>query len=341
CFLTGVHPRKTSGVDIRVGVSVDQIAASRLGIDTRFPSLEIGVDRGGNAGNCDSGYSCAYSSNVSWRTDNTPSSKEVNPRLVFERLFASGTETVVGESQEKRRQYKQSILDFVANDAAQLRKRLGGTDQRKLEEYMTGVRELELRIGRVEKGPPHQPDDFEKPEGIPSDYKEHLRLMSDLMVLAFQGDLTRVSTFMFANEGSSRTYPFLGVNDGHHELSHHGNNAEKQEKIAKINTFHVEQFAYLLDRLKTVKEGEHSLLDQCMIVYGSGISDGNRHNHFDLPIILAGRGNGTLKTGRHIKYPEKTPLNNLYLSMLDRVGAGLDYFGDSTEPLPKLSQDVA
>ncbi len=337
CFLTGAHPRKTSGVDIRAGVSVDQVAARKLGLETRFRSMEIGIDRGGNAGSCDTGYSCAYSSNVSWRSDSMPSSKEVNPRLVFERMFASGNSAVAGESYEKRRRYKQSVLDFVADDAARLRTRLGGTDQQKLDEYLTGVREVETRLQHVESASMREPDGFQKPAGIPSDYKDHLRLMADLMVLAFQGDLTRVSTFMFANEGSNRSYPFLDISEGHHELSHHGGNLEKQEKIAKINRFHMEQFAYLLERLKGVKEGDATLLDNCMIVYGSGISDGNRHNHHNLPIILAGRGGGAFKTGRHVAYPERTPLNNLYLSMLDRVGTPIEHLGDSTGRLNKLT----
>jgi hypothetical protein len=336
CFLTGVHPRKTSGVDIRVGVSVDQIASRSLGLDTRFPSLELGIDRGGNAGSCDSGYSCAYSANMSWRTDATPSSKEIDPRLVFERLFAAGACCENAESAEKRRRYKQSILDFVADDAGRLRKRLGGNDRHKLDEYTSGVREIEQRLQRFNERPVDCPADFAKPDGIPSDYQEHVRLMCDMMVLAFQGDLTRVATFMFANESSNRTYPWIGVPEAHHELSHHGNIREKQEKIAKINRFHIEQFAYLVKRLDEIKEGEHSLLHQSMIVYGSGISDGNKHNHYDLPIVMAGHGGGSIRPGRHLRYPEHTPLSNLYLSLLDRGGANVTRFGDSTGRLANL-----
>ncbi|HEX4129046.1 MAG TPA: DUF1552 domain-containing protein [Pirellulales bacterium] len=339
CFLTGVHPRKTHGANIRVGVSVDQCAAKTLGVFTHLPSLELGIERGGNAGNCDSGYSCAYSSNMSWRGEATPSGKEINPRLVFERLFTAGDGNAVGESQEKRRQYRKSVLDFVAGDAARLRRDLAGTDQQKLDEYLTGVREIEQRIEHASQyAEIKPPESYTKPDGIPDDFQDHVRLMCDLMAVAFQADVTRVCTFMFGNEASQRAYKNLGISDGHHEISHHGGNRDKQEKIARINRFHVEQFAYLLERLKGIREGDHTLLDQCMIVYGSGISDGNRHNHDNLPIVLAGRGGGSIKPGRHVRYPERTPLTNLYLSMLDRVGAGVERLGDSTGRLPRLAR---
>ncbi|HEX4148727.1 MAG TPA: DUF1552 domain-containing protein, partial [Pirellulales bacterium] len=282
---------------------------------------------------------------VSWRTEATPSSKEINPRLVFERLFSSGDQLARGESQDKRRRYRQSILDMVSEDAARLRSRVGGADRQKLDEYLSGVRELELRVARAgehaaQEPAAQEPEGFVRPEGIPSDYREHIRLMCDLMVLAFQSDLTRVCTFMLANEGSNRSYPLIGISDGHHELSHHGGSREKQAKIAQINRFHIEQFAYLLERLKATREGEGTLLDQSMIVYGSGIGDGDRHNHDNLPILFAGRGGGAIQTGRHLRF-RKTPLNNLYLSMLDRVDAGVAQLGDSTGRLPRLSQDDA
>lgn len=333
-FLTGAHPKKTDGADIKVGMSVDQVAAEKIGKATRYASIELGIERGAQAGNCDSGYSCAYSSNISWRSETTPMAKEVNPRHVFERLFADVKSGPYDAGRAKRERYRKSILDLVADDAKQLRGRLGATDQRKVDEYLTAVRELERRLVRVEAKADIAPD-FAAPKGIPSDFQEHVRLMGDMIVLAFQADLTRVATFMYANEGSTKPYPQIGVPEGHHDLSHHGNDPSKHEKIKKINTFHIEQFAYVVGRLKGIREGDGTLLDRSMLVYGSGIGDGNRHNHDDLPVLLAGRGNGTIKTGRHVTYP-KTPLNNLFLSMLDRMGASTGSLGDSTGLLGKL-----
>jgi hypothetical protein len=336
-FLTGRQPRKTSGADIRAGISVDQLAAQKVGQQTRFPSLEIGCDRGLNSGSCDTGYSCAYSANISWRSESTPMAKEVNPRLVFERFFAGDAKDEAAASRARRQMYKKSILDFVAEDAAALKAQLGATDQRKLDEYLTGVREIERRIVRAETERVGDSSHLTMPAGIPKDYAQHIHLLADLLVLAFQGDLTRIATFVFANDGSNRSYKFIDVPEGHHELSHHGGNKEKQAKIQKINQFHITQLAYLLEKLKAVREGSGTLLDNCMIVYGSGISDGNRHNHDELPILLAGKGGGTIVPGRHIRYPRETPLTNLYLSMLDRMGAHTESFGDSTGLLPQLS----
>ncbi len=334
-FLTGVQALKTDGANIRVGVSVDQVAAQALASQTRFSSLELGIDRGAQSGNCDSGYSCAYSSNISWRSASTPMAKEINPRLVFERLFASE-----GGNRAKRDQYRLSILDFVNEDAQRLKNRLGSSDQRKLDEYLTSVRDIEVRLARSEKQSDEERSsktpDYPRPTGIPKDYPEHIRLMLDLMVLAFQGDVTRVSTFMFANEGSTRSYAFMGVPEGHHDLSHHAGDPKKHEKIKKINIFHIEQFAYFLNKMASIREGDGNLLDHSMIVYGSGISDGNRHNHDDLPVLLAGKGNGTLKPGRHIVYKNQTPLNNLYLSMLDRLDVKIPALGDSKGRLNSL-----
>ncbi|AGA30450.1 DUF1552 domain-containing protein [Singulisphaera acidiphila] len=329
-FLTGCHPLKTDGANIRVGVSVDQIAALKVGGQTRFPSLELGIDRGAQSGSCDTGYSCAYSSNISWRTESTPMAKEVNPRLVFDRLFTSQNATGTAASRARRDFYKKSILDYVAEDAATLKGRLGITDQRKVEEYLTAVREIERRVDRASNQTGGDLPQIARPSGVPRDFQEHVHLMCDLMVLAFQGDVTRISTFMFANEGSNRSYPVIDVPEGHHELSHHGGDPKKHEKIKRINHLHVSQFAYFLGKLKAIKEGEGTLLDNAMIVYGSGISDGNRHNHDDLPILVAGKGGGSLQTGRHLKVADNTPLNNLYLSLLDRMGAPVDRFGDST-----------
>jgi hypothetical protein len=338
-FLTGRQARKTQGADIRAGISVDQVAALQVGKETRFPSLELGCEAGRQAGNCDSGYSCAYSSNLSWRSESTPMGKEVNPRLVFERLFADDRKGEVGASRAKRERYKLSILDLVLEDAQQLRNRLGATDQRKMDEYLTAVRELEVRLVRNDSSTGGGAVGLARPAGVPTDYQEHLRLMADLLALAFQGDLTRIATFVFANEGSNRSYRHIDVPEGHHDLSHHGGLKEKQDKIKKINYFHITQLAYLLDNLKAHQEGEGTLLDNCMIVYGSGIGDGNRHNHNELPILLAGKGGGTIRTGRHVRYPRETPLTNLYLSMLDWMGVSLESFGDSTGRLPSLSGD--
>jgi hypothetical protein len=335
-FLTGCHPYKTDGANLRAGISVDQVAAARLARQTRLPSLELGCDKGAQSGNCDSGYSCAYSANISWRTPTTPMVKEVNPRVVFERLFGNERADETAAARQRRARYRKSVLDFVRDDASALKRRLGQTDGRKLDEYLDGVRELELRIERAEQFAARELPQSPKPEGIPEDYKEHIRLMGDLMVLAFQADLTRVSTFMLANEGSNRSYNFIDVPDGHHDLTHHGGDQEKQKKIAKINRFHLEQFAYLLDRLKSIREGEETLLDHSMIVYGSGIGDGNRHNHDDLPILLAGRGCGTIAPGRHIRYPNETPLNNLWLALLDRMDADTESLGDSNGRLGSL-----
>lgn len=329
-FLTGCQPYKTDGANLRAGISADQIAADRVGRHTRLASLELGCDKGSQSGNCDSGYSCAYSANISWRTPTMPMVKEVNPRIVFERLFGSTRSDETAEARERRMKYKQSLLDFVRDDAQGLRHRLGTADRRKLDEYLTGVREIEERIERAEKFAAQELPSTPKPEGIPQEYQEHIRLMSDLLILALQTDLTRVVTFMYANEGSNRSYNFIDVPDGHHDLTHHGGNEEKQAKIVKINRFHLEQFAYLLDRMKAIREGESTLLDNSMVVYGSGIGDGNRHNHDDLPILLAGRGCGTITPGRHIRYPNGTPLNNLWLSLLDRMDADVDSLGDST-----------
>src|SRR5262245_62084363 len=303
-FLTGRQARKTHGADIRAGISVDQLLAQKLGDATRFPSLEIGAEGGRQAGNCDSGYSCAYSSNLSWRGEATPQPKEINPRLVFERLFGSENRAEAAAARARRDRYKKSILDLVAEDAGDLKKRLGAADQHKLDEYLSGVREVELRITRAGAEPVRDaplPKDAVKPAGIPKHYQDHLRLLTDLLVLAFQGDVTRIATFVYANEGSNRPYPFVGVSEGHHDLSHHGRNKAKLEKIQKINRFHLEQFAYLLKKLKSVQEpGGKTLLDSCTIVYGSGNSDGDRHNHDDLPILLAGHGGGALHPGLHI-----------------------------------------
>jgi hypothetical protein len=328
-FLTGCQARKTGGADLRVGVSADQVAAARIGHLTRFRSLEIGCEGGRDGGGCDHGYSCAYQTNLSWRSASTPAAKEVDPRLVFERLFGGPA------ADDRRERGRKSVLDFVAEDARHLHGRLGAADRRKLDEYLTGVRELERRIEKAQPVVEVGQTQMARPTGVPQNFQEHARLLSDLVVLAFRADLARVVTFVLGNDGSNRSYREVGVADGHHDLSHHGGDAAKYEKIKRINRYHVTQFAYLLDRLKAAPEGGGTLLDNCLVVYGSGISDGDRHNHDDLPILLAGRGGG-VSTGRHVRYPAGTPLNNLYLSLLDRIGARLDSFGDGTGRLEAL-----
>ncbi len=331
-FLTGSQPRKTDGTDIRAGISVDQVAASRIGDQTRLPSLEIGGEHGAMAGNCDSGYSCVYSSTMSWRSSTQPLPKEVNPRLVFERLFGAGPDAQRARRDLKRR----SVLDFVRDDAGNLRNKVGLSDRRKLDEYFSSIRDVEVRMERAAKLPPVLAPAGPRPAGVPASFQEHVRLLCDLMVLAFQADVTRVITFVLANEGSNRPYREIGVSEGHHDLSHHENKPAKKAKIRDVNKFHVTQLAYLLTRLKAVREGDGTLLDHCMVAYGSGNSDGNAHNHDDLPILLAGRGCGTIQTGRHLKFAKETPLNNLWVSMLDRLNVKVAALGDSTGGLPGL-----
>lgn len=334
-FLTGAQPRKTSGADIHVGKSVDQVAADHVGRETVLPSLELGIESGRQAGSCDSGYSCAYSNNISWRTENTPMAKEINPRAVFDRMFGGVEDT---QAQVERNFYRRSILDFVATDAARLRERLGRTDRRKLDEYFSSVREIEQRIERTDEEARARIPDMEAPQGIPRELTDHIRIMFDLMTLAFQTDSTRIATFMLANEGSNRTYREVDVKDGHHQLSHHRDDQAKIDKLQRIDQYLVTQYAYFLERLKSIPEGEGTLLDNSMIVYGCAISDGNRHRHENLPVLLAGRGGGTITPGRHVQYAGETPMNNLFLSLLDRMGVqGVDELGDSTGRLDQLT----
>jgi hypothetical protein len=333
-FLTGCQARKTAGADIHIGISVDQVAAAKVGPATRLPSLELSCDRGQSAGACDSGYSCAYQFHISWRGESTPNPVEVNPRQVFERLFGRGKADETDEARARRQRYEKNILDVVLEDARRLRGGLGKTDQHKLDEYLTSVREVESRLEKADQFASKLPE-YAKPAGRPEDYEQHIRLMCDLMVLAFQTDSTRIATFMLAHDGDNRSYPFIGVSEGHHDLSHHEDKQEKKQKIAKINRFHTTQMAYFLKKLKAVKEGSGSLLDQCMVVYGSGIADGNSHAHDNLPVLLAGGGGGTLHPGRHVKL-EKQPMTNLYLAMLDRMGASVPRLGDSTGKLENI-----
>ena len=346
-FLTGTQPFKTEGANIRVGVSVDQVAARQIGRLTRFPSIELGCEGTRSSGNCDSGYSCSYTNNISWSSSTSPAAKELDPRRVFDRLFADDLRNGdAGKSRYRRLRERKSILDFVLDDTRTLRDELSSADRRKIDEYFTNIREIERRVERIEDleaAPKVVSTPVTEPRGLPKTaketlaYEDHLRLMSDLLVLAFQGDVTRVASFMFARAGSNRSYREIGVPEGHHSLSHHQDDPVKLEKIAQINTFHTRQLAYLLDRLKSIPEGEGTLLDNCMILYGSALGDGNRHNHDNLPVLLSGKGGGTIDTGRHVRLPQETPMCNLFVSMLDRLGADVEAFGDSTGRLSELT----
>ena len=338
-FLTGAHPRKTNGADIQNGVSVDQAAAKQIGDATRFASLELGLEASAQAGNCDSGYSCAYASNMSWRGPTNPVAKEIDPAAVFDRLFGGQTETSTKRARSTREKYRKSVLDFVLEDAKELHRKLPAVDQRKLDEYLYSVRDVEKRLvgaDRLRLSEDGVPD-YPRPSGVPRELGQHAELMLDMVALAMQTDSTRILSFMFTNAGSNRSYPEIEVSQGHHSLSHHGKSKDKQANIAKINRFQIERFGYLLKRLSSILEDNgKTLLDNSMLVYGSGISDGDRHNHDDLPIILAGNGGGRIRTGRHIRYENGTPLCNLYLWMMNQMGARADSFGDSTGRLKNL-----
>ena len=336
-FLTSARPRKTAGSDIQLGISADQVAANAVAAETRLASLELSTDGVRKSGKCDSGYSCAYQFNLSWRSENQPMTPEANPRAVFERLFGAGSSGEREKSLGSRLASKKSVLDFIANDAKALHRHLGRTDRQKMDEYLTGVREIEKQIEKAEAlGIPVDPG-VPAPQGKPDSYKDHLRMMFDMMVLAFKTDSPRVSSFRMAHDGSNRSFGDIGVNDGHHNISHHKGNEDNLKKIAKIDEFYLEQLSYFLEKMKTTEDVDgKSLLHNSMIVYGGCISDGNRHNHNDLPIILAGHGGGALKPGRHVDLGEDVPLANLYLRMLDEFGAKQKRFGDSTGSLRKV-----
>jgi hypothetical protein len=329
-FLTGVRVKK-SATEIHAGVSIDQVIAREIGYLTRFPSLELTCETSRPSGNCDSGYSCAYQFNLSWSGPTTPMTAESNPRQVFERLFGAGAPGQRVENLQRRRKEQRSILDFVLDDARQMQRQLNVNDKDKLDQYLTGVRELENRISRAEKlGDPKDPM-VPEPSGIPATYGEHMQLMFDILTLAFQTDSTRVATLLLSHDGSNRSFPEIGVPEGHHDLSHHFGNAEKIQKVSDIDLWYVQQLAMFLQKLDATKDVDgNSILHNSMIVYGSGNADGNRHSHTNLPIILAGSGGGTFRTGRYLK-TEDTPATNLYLSMAQRMGVQkLTHFGDST-----------
>lgn len=335
-WLTGAHPVKTEGAGIYAGVSADQIAARELGKQTELASLEIGLEEPGVVGGCDSGYSCAYTNTVSWRTPTTPAPVEDNPRMVFERLFGDSESTNPTERLARLKEQR-TVLDFVKEDLSRLSSTLGSHDRNKLEEYLEAVRDVERRIDRAEAQKNLKLPVLERPGGIPDNFEDHAKLMMDLQVLAYQTDMTRVVTFMMGREGSDRSYPSIGVPDAHHPCTHHQNDPEKIEKTRKINEFHVQTFAYMLDKMRSMPDGDGTLLDHSMIVYGSSIGDGNEHTHHDLPIVLAGGGAGRIKGGRHLRYPKDTPMNNLLLSLLDKMGVQPEKLGDATGKLDYLS----
>jgi hypothetical protein len=336
-FLTGVRIKKTSGADIHAGVSVDQLIAQRIGHLTRFPSLELTCDGVRKSGPCDSGYSCAYDWNLSWKTPTLPMSPEPNPRLVFERLFGSGPAGERQRNYARRLEQQKSILDFVLDDAKDLQGQLASRDRLKLDEYLTSVREIESRIQQSEKKGEGPDPGGDTPAGIPATYREHIRLMCDMMALAFQTDSTRVATLILAHDGSNKAFPEIGIPEGHHFLSHHQGKADRLDKVAQIDLFYMQEYARLLEKLDQSKDIDgRSILDNSMIVYGCGNGDGNRHNHDNLPLILAGGGGGTLNPGRYVK-GKSTPMSNLFLGMIDRFGIdGVDRFGDSTGQLESI-----
>lgn len=334
-WLTGVHPKKTRGADIRNGMSVDQMLAGTIGRGTPLPSLELGLQDVRMVGGCDSGYSCAYSNTISWSSPTTPLPYENNPSRVFTRLFGDGDTTDPAVRAVRARQNR-SLLDFVREDAARLRATLGAGDRRKLGDYLDSVREVERRIRNARYDGAALPV-LDRPDGIPPTFEEHVRLMSDLITIAFQADLTRVVTLMYSREGGNRTYRSIGVPDAHHGLSHHQNDPEKMARLQMIDRHHVATFAYLLGKLRAAQDENGSLLDHSMVVYGSSLSDSNAHTHDDLPTLLAGGGGGALRGGRHLRYPDGTPMTNLFLTLLDRLGVHRDRIGDSTGRIAHLS----
>lgn len=335
-WLTGAHPKK-SEITIKAGISADQLAAKELSKFTQFGSLELGIESNQLAGGCDSGYSCAYTNTMSWRSETTPLPVENNPRSIFERLFGDGDSTDAA-SRLAQINRQRSILDYVNGSLKRLGGTLGTADRVKLNEYTDAVRDIERRIQKAEQqNATVKLPVMERPSAVPEEFEDHVKLVMDLHVLAYQTDMTRVVSLMMAREGSNRPYRNIGISDGHHNMTHHQNDPEKIAKVTKINEVHVKMFAYLLDRLKATPDGEGNLLDNSMILYGSSISDGNLHTHHDLPIVLAGGGGGQVRGNRHVVYPKDTPLNNLLVTMLEAANVPLDKFGDSTGKLDCLA----
>jgi hypothetical protein len=327
-FLTGAHPKKTGGADIQAATSVDQLAAQELGKQTELASLELTLDFAEFVGGCDPGYSCAYTNTISWRSPTTPIPMENNPRAVFERLF--GGDTTDPAERLARIKKDRSILDAVSQDVARLVTGLGPADRRKLTEYLDAIRDVERRIAKAEEQSDRELPTIARPVGIPASFEEHIKLMFDLQVLAYQSDKTRVITFLLAHEQSTRPYPEIGIPDPHHPLTHHSGDKEKISKVIQINIYHAKMFSYFLERMRATPDGDGTLLDHSMIVYGGSISDANVHKHEDLPILLVGNGDGSIKGGRHVRYPKDTPVTNLFLTLLDKLGTPIESFGDST-----------
>lgn len=329
-FLSGAIPKYTAGADVRAGITFDQLLAQQFAPQTRVASLQIGCEDSRMVGNCDTGSSCAYTNSLSWRDPEHPLAVEVNPRSLFERLFGSVDPSLSPEQRARRALLRKSILDQAQANTQRLLGTLGPADQRRMDEYLTGIREVEQRIEASEKDPRIPP--IEKPSGIPFAYEEYVKLMFELQAIAFQSDLTRISTMMLGREGSVRTYPEIGVPDPHHPLTHHRGHPDFIEKITKINTFHVQLFASFLQRLQNTKEEGGSLLDHSLILYGGAISDGNGHSSYDLPLLVAGHAGG-VKGGQHLAAPDQTPVANLFVEMMQRLGSPATSFADSTGPI--------
>jgi hypothetical protein len=330
-YLTGIQVKKTT-IDIKASVSCDQLIANKIGTQTRFPSLELGMDDARQAGDCDSGYSCAYTNNLAWRSDTQPLPPTLDPRVLFERLFGDGA-VLTPEERAQQAKDRQSILDFVTADTKKLETTLGPTDRRKLDEYLSSIREVERQLEKAEKDNRQINPGMDKPYGVPADFAEHFKLLTDMMLIAFQADMTRVVTFLVTHEGTSRAYREIGIPDGHHPCTHHQGKPDLMEKVSQINEYHTTQLAGFLAKLKATKEGDSNLLDNSMIVYGAGLSDGNRHLHEDLPTLLIGRGGGSLEQGRRIIYRKETPMCNLHLTLMERMGVPIEHFGDASGEL--------
>ncbi|PYU94705.1 MAG: hypothetical protein DMG08_06775 [Acidobacteria bacterium] len=338
-FLSAARAKWTESTDYYLGTTVDQVAARQIGGETPLPSLELAMDLLTTVGQCDNGYACVYQNNLSWSSPTTPLPAEAHPRVVFERLFGDGGSAADRLTELRKRS---SLLDWVREDISRLQNRLGPGDRTKVGQYLDTVREVERRIQKAEAQTADSPlPDLDRPVGVPAAYADHARLMFDLQVLALQGDVTRVITFQLARETSTRTYPEIGVSDPHHPLTHNGGNPEMLAKVAKINAFHVSLFAYFLDKLKATPDGNGSLLDHSAYLYGSGMSNADKHDHVNLPILVAGGGAGRIKGGRHIKYSEPTPLANLHLTLLDMAGVHLDAFADSQGKVKELLEPLS
>jgi len=333
-YLTGVQVKKTT-TDILASISCDQVVANKIGGATRFPSLELGLEDARQAGDCDSGYSCAYTNNLAWKSPTQPLPPILEPRQLFERLFGDGV-ALSPQERERQKVYRRSILDFVMEDARTLQGALGPADNRKLDEYLSSIREVERQIEKAESEAQVDPH-MERPYGTPPDFADHFKLMADMLTIAFQADLTRVATFLVTHEGTSRAYREIGIDDGHHPLTHHRNQVPLMDKVARINTYHVEQFSAWMQRMRTAQDSEGSVLDNSMIIYGAGLSDPNAHLHENLPTVIMGKAQGFIKSGRHVVYRKETPMCNLFLSMMDRMGVPQEHFGDSTGYLNELS----